>query len=772
MRASGPTQAQTNENYDQASGQAAERAANLQRAKEVRASNLGKTCELTWTGGLKSFTGCLQIGVSWIAYFFLFICSWFAGIMGVLLNEAITFAVVNMSSTVNDLPAIKTGWGLVRDIGNLTFIFMLLYVAITTVLGLSSTNTKRLIRNLIIVGLLVNFSLFFTKVIIDASNIVSLTLYDQFAGGAGDVKDFTGKIAGLVGLNGLYGGGDTTNSGTAQQQLLDMDWGSMLATAVGGSIFLVILGLRFLYAAVLFLLRFVILIVMMVLSPIGYFGYILPQTTDYARKWWSTLTAQAAFAPFYMLMILIIFTVAIGISGATGGSGSLSSLASPDISAIQSGTPALSKVINFVVLIALVNIAALLATKVASSSGGAAARFMGGKNFVTGAMNKGLNKTRQAAVGTGRLAVSGAKAGVGAAASGGRGLVSLTGNALGTRLRNTRGKAAYEKLESEEGKEIKRKAELGDKGAIKELKKLQSQASADYNFASLFGMKSAAHTGGYKTRYEESQKKNAAKVEMVGASKTHIHLVDNAKKDLAGAQQDLSNAIASGQSPTLIKELEATVKEKERLVARRQVEAKANMKARRRKAAAKMGTIKGNGPAAAAQRAAARQFIDQARKEKPTDAEKLIEAEVTLRSASNRNEIRETLKKLKNNVKDLPDDILTNPEIAKHLTKENLNSLRSKGEEVNMRKIAETILSDVHNPGFEYLKNQKRDSPLYFRDLQDRAQRLVSDRAAQTTQRRQELADQRSERQRLQEQESDPDAQPSRERERDTSDEL
>ena len=67
----------------------------------------------------------------------------------------------------------EKGWGAVRDVANIFFILMLLYVAIKTVLSLNVTDNKRLVGVIIIVALLINFSLFTTKVVIDASNIFS-----------------------------------------------------------------------------------------------------------------------------------------------------------------------------------------------------------------------------------------------------------------------------------------------------------------------------------------------------------------------------------------------------------------------------------------------------------------------------------------------------------------------------------------------------------------------------------------------------------------------
>src|SRR3989344_9659875 len=78
----------------------------------------------------------------------------------------------------NDVFVTKA-WGAVRDIANIFFIIALLYIAIKTILNLGNSNSKKLLTYVIIVALVINFSLFFTKVVIDASNVIAKIFYHQ-----------------------------------------------------------------------------------------------------------------------------------------------------------------------------------------------------------------------------------------------------------------------------------------------------------------------------------------------------------------------------------------------------------------------------------------------------------------------------------------------------------------------------------------------------------------------------------------------------------------
>jgi hypothetical protein len=92
---------------------------------------------------------------------------------GKLFDYFISYSL-NSNSYQNDF--ITKGWALIRDLANVMFIFTLLYLAIKHILGGSAKNH---IPMLIIVALLINFSMFFTKVAIDAGNILARAFYNS-----------------------------------------------------------------------------------------------------------------------------------------------------------------------------------------------------------------------------------------------------------------------------------------------------------------------------------------------------------------------------------------------------------------------------------------------------------------------------------------------------------------------------------------------------------------------------------------------------------------
>lgn len=120
-----------------------------------------------------SFAEDIASGVANATYGLAQITSQLVQYLGEFLDDIINFT---LKYNYDNIAGIDAGWKTVRDVANLFFIFILLFIAIKMIIGRESGGKD--IKNVIIVALLINFSLFFTKVVIDASNIFSLYLYN------------------------------------------------------------------------------------------------------------------------------------------------------------------------------------------------------------------------------------------------------------------------------------------------------------------------------------------------------------------------------------------------------------------------------------------------------------------------------------------------------------------------------------------------------------------------------------------------------------------
>lgn len=477
--------------------------------------------------------------------------SWILWLTGALLNVVVKFTVIDLALNIRDLTGIETAWRVIRDLANITFIFVLLYAAIRTILGVSDRKVKDVIVGVVIAATLINFSMFFTKIIVDASNLVAITFYNQIAPGAGSSSPTGPGLATSfmepLKLQTLFSVADDPTAGSgAVQMLVDLkyNYGQLAIISVGGSIFLVTTSFVFLAVSIMFIIRFVNIIFLLILSPIGIAGSVMPGLKSSADKWWKSLTDQAVFAPVYMIMTWVVLTVfrsgnflLTPGSSAGGGStlaGAFQGIAGGIDPASGTGNGTFGLIMNFVIIIVFA-IATLVISKQVSGQAGSI-----GQKVVGAALG----------------------AGAGIAGWGGRKFI---------------GSAARGMADSEKLKEKASEKGLGGMGARLALRASQKTAGASFDarsskalgavggavgfdMAKEFGAGQAGGKGGYD---DITKKKVEAEKKFADSFKPADYVVDEAvqelervkkldinssefkaehKKDIEGAQRELQQA--------------------------------------------------------------------------------------------------------------------------------------------------------------------------------------------------------------------------------------
>lgn len=266
------------------------------------------------------FTNCAALFANTVI---LPIASWFLWVAGWFFNFTISYSL-NMGNFLKDVPIVDMGWKIARDLANICFIFILLYIAINTILQTKSADTKRLLIRVIVIAILLNFSLFFAKVVIDSSNILALQFYQKMGGAETappaslfkDVTEASGKeglsqtlLKGL-GLESVYNDGDSASNGQAPKT------GSVLVVSLGGALLIMVTAFVLIAGAIMFVIRTIVLVFLMILAPLAFLSMVLPQTEQYWKKWIGMLLNQSFFAPFYLMLIYIVTAV---VSGKFGG---------------------------------------------------------------------------------------------------------------------------------------------------------------------------------------------------------------------------------------------------------------------------------------------------------------------------------------------------------------------------------------------------------------------------------------------------------------------
>lgn len=253
--------------------------------------------------------GCVALSV----YSLLSVFVWIFGLIAMLFNYVITYTL-NMSSLVSKITIVDIGWTAIRDIINLSFIFLVLYAAINTIIGNSDYGIKKMLSKIIIAAVLINFSLFFTQVMIDVSNVFALTFYNKITNNVGvssstSVSGISATISHAIGIDSLL---TWSQKGATS---VNLDALSIIEYSIGSIIFLCITIFVLGAGALMLIARALTLIFLMMASPIAFISGVLPQAKDVAGKWWKSLTANLMFAPMYMAFIYLVVLMATNLNG-------------------------------------------------------------------------------------------------------------------------------------------------------------------------------------------------------------------------------------------------------------------------------------------------------------------------------------------------------------------------------------------------------------------------------------------------------------------------
>jgi hypothetical protein len=127
---------------------------------------------------------------SWMSFewwtsgaFLIYIAGILLGYAGWILNSSIYYFILTAADLLRGTngPGIGTsiveGWTIIRDIINLTFVFGLIYVAFMTVVKADTHDLKHAVPKILMFAILINFSLYFTKIIVDVSNVTSIEIH-------------------------------------------------------------------------------------------------------------------------------------------------------------------------------------------------------------------------------------------------------------------------------------------------------------------------------------------------------------------------------------------------------------------------------------------------------------------------------------------------------------------------------------------------------------------------------------------------------------------
>ncbi len=236
--------------------------------------------------------------IVWIAHFINSAANLFMLGMGYMLDQSISYTLD--SSIYKSVSAIQVGWTAVRDFSNMFFIFILLYIAIITILGMAKSSTKTLVAHVIISALLINFSLFFTQVVIDAGNILALGFWNKMITQQGTVSGPSASAFFMEGFR-VQTEFDSVTDGTGAKVKITKSTEIMIY--LGGAAVSFVAGYVFLAGAVMMIIRSVTLMILMITSPFAFLSFGLPKRGEFWGKWTGQLVGATFMAPAFIFML-------------------------------------------------------------------------------------------------------------------------------------------------------------------------------------------------------------------------------------------------------------------------------------------------------------------------------------------------------------------------------------------------------------------------------------------------------------------------------------
>lgn len=227
--------------------------------------------------------------------------------------------------------AINIAWTAFRDISNILIIGMFVFIAISLILGIKEYGERKMIARVLIVAVLINFSLLFTKIIIDASNFTAHQFYKaaQISNLTSDQGASTVFYAPPPGIAEKFlrsmGATTTLDLFGVLKSAQESEDGSFVKTIVFGFVIgglLLLAAIVLLYGAFLMLARAILLIFLMITAPLAFASWLIPKFAHQGwATWWDSLLKSAVFAPLLMALLWVSILLMAGFGDLQGSIG-------------------------------------------------------------------------------------------------------------------------------------------------------------------------------------------------------------------------------------------------------------------------------------------------------------------------------------------------------------------------------------------------------------------------------------------------------------------
>ncbi|MFH1564236.1 MAG: hypothetical protein ABIC82_00050 [bacterium] len=310
----------------------------------------------------RAFAGALDVlGLTGLINWMFFRIGELFGILVTLLIGFLMRVAAYNDFTTSE--AVRLGWGLMRDVCNMFFIVILMIIAVCTIIRVEAYNYKKMLPNLLVKAVLINFSLMFCGLLIDVSQVITLSFVSAFSVAG------TGNFITGLGLDSVY---KIATSKTPQDATTTLLYGMILlaiATVVIAALVFVFLG------------RIIAFWILIVLSPFTFLASASGgMGSKYADQWWSEFTKYLIVGPvlafFLWLSLSVMKQSSLGVVSKTMSTGL------PSVTFSDAGQP--DNFVAFCISIAMLLGSLVAAQQIGTVGSGAAGKTLGGiKGFTS-----------------------------------------------------------------------------------------------------------------------------------------------------------------------------------------------------------------------------------------------------------------------------------------------------------------------------------------------------------------------------------------------------
>ena len=200
-----------------------------------------------------------------------------------------------------DFGPVVTGWTIIRDVVNMSFVVILLVIAVSTILNIEAYSYRRLLPKLVLMAVLINFSRTIAGLLIDVGQVFMLTFVNAFSAAAG------GNFLSALRVN------DLLSLGVGGIFSLDVSPQAIFASYILAAIAITVTFIVLLTFVGILLFRILTLWFLIIFSPLAFALAAWPsaKANKYYGEWWSRLTDNIIVGPilaFFLWLALMIMS--------------------------------------------------------------------------------------------------------------------------------------------------------------------------------------------------------------------------------------------------------------------------------------------------------------------------------------------------------------------------------------------------------------------------------------------------------------------------------